>query len=253
MKKFFSYAWKIALIIIILLGIGFWWLASMMFQDNRFYLDAGFKFLTLDLLQIPYSSYKTNITSSVKSDIYDLEPISYEEWMEMECECHDTASGTYDHGLPSARTKDLRMLGVEGQKHIMCLQPNAFIRKWFANVMPEDCTSQFNCDTMKIQVYDYILKYPKVLNNLIKIAEKPCYYVKELPKEKPILPSLSTKDKETADREWKEYYDLDQTRDELHCDNNDRPRSIIRILDKTGQAKYDIIIPRLDTARLGRR
>lgn len=28
---------------------------------------------------------------------------------------------------------------------------------------------------------EYVLKYPKVLNNLIKIVEKPCFYLKELP------------------------------------------------------------------------
>ena len=237
---------KIIAGIIVICGVLYcllWW---FMAEDYRTRINLALQYTTLELLQIPYAN--TSTRNIFKDGWQDLEPISQEEWMSMECECPDTKTGQYDVWLPSATKRALNMLGTRWQKHIMCLQPYPFRKRGFVNIMPEDCPNMLQCESMRIQVYDYVLKYPKVLNNLIKIVEKPCFYLKYLPKEIP--PSKS--DLELGGIPF-EYSFNKQTRGDLYCNNNRMPRSIIRILDKEGRAKYDIVVPRLDTAKFMRK
>jgi hypothetical protein len=150
--------------------------------------------------------------------------------MNMKCECPDVAYGDW---LPGATEEELQKIGTSGQKHVMCLSPGSFYGQGARkNTMPVHCTNMFNCNSIYIQIHDYILKYPKALRNLIKIVEKPCFYLKDMPDE---------------EEDLQLYRDLDQLRGELHCDDNKRTHIVIYILDKEGAQSAQLVIPRIDT------
>ena len=238
MKRALKYLIIGVLSIIAILGGLWFWYAVLSFRDFNYYTKLGFQSSMRELLQIPYArdSYERQ---ALKVGWQDLEPISYEEWMDMECECPDNATGKYDSWLRSATKEDLKSLGKEGQKRIMCLQPKIFLGGKIKNAMPEHCTSIFNCNSLQITVNDYVLKHQKVLRNIMKIAEKPCFYLKEVPD--------ASQDFKLADGIISQSHWIKQVRGELHCDDNERTYSVIYVLDKDGAYSAQIIVPRIDT------
>nr|WP_172686760.1 hypothetical protein [Rickettsia endosymbiont of Ixodes pacificus]AKS10309.1 hypothetical protein REIP_p030 [Rickettsia endosymbiont of Ixodes pacificus] len=47
------------------------------------------------------------------------------------------------------------------------------------------CNHFLNCELMTISVRSYVLDHPKILKNIIKIAERPCDYIQDLDKVNP--------------------------------------------------------------------
>ncbi len=80
--------WTVGIIIVFTFIIKgfllFWaWLYFVQWQTSSL---GGTRSVFAQLLQIPYSG-GGYISNSLKEGWQDLEPISYEEWMSMECEC----------------------------------------------------------------------------------------------------------------------------------------------------------------------
>lgn len=229
--------WLVGIIVFGLIINGFLLLyAWLYFGESNSRSRGATRDVFKQLLQIPYT--KDYLRKALKEGWQDLEPISYEEWMSMDYECNEMKDNTGWYPWLGATKADLLKLGENGRKHILCLSTNPFYYKVMGpkNAMPKHCTSMFNCHSISIYIHDYILKYPKVLRNIIKIAEKPCYYLKDPPSKE-------------ENREL--YRNIDQLRGELYCDKNkgpygDKTYMVIYILDKEGYQSGQLIIPRID-------
>lgn len=212
--------------------------------------------LVTKTLQIPYQGYKrVDEPYMYKEEWQDLEPISEEEWLSMKCEHPKTESGEYFTTYMAEN-----ILSHEGQKQIHCVTPIFWDERHpYINKMPKHCTSIFNCSAIDIAFYDYILQYPKVLNNVIKIMEKPCNYLYD---NFPIPTTAYHPSEEERQQLIKEnklftYNGVVYTKNLLYCNTakikfyeQDRSYSVIYILDKDGNKKTEIIVPRKDNVHL---
>ena len=131
-----------------------------------------------NLLQDPIT--KTAYAYHVKNSWLDLEPITKEEWMNVKCKSSKKYSG------------DALGFDKDTLDHMYCIKPimgatypnkNAHSVRIFRTsenriIADEIVPEKFVSPCIRVDFNEYILKYPKILNNIIKIAEKPCYYLK---------------------------------------------------------------------------
>ena len=117
-----------------------------------------------------------NIFSMIKGfqeqDWLDLEPISQEEWDNVICKDVNIKDKDYPKGKKSFKESP----------HSECIRP--LILPGLTHIFPKHATSYYSTGDIldspciKITFNEYIFKYPKIFNNILKIAEKPCYYLK---------------------------------------------------------------------------
>ncbi|MDC0865204.1 hypothetical protein OAP56_04585 [Rickettsiaceae bacterium] len=156
----------------------------------------------------------------------DLEPISYEEWMDVKCE--SPYKGDKD---------DHNRFGKDFVVHAACIGPqyfalypnkNANSGRIFRTSINKVQRGIFDSPCIRVSFNEYILKYPKILNNIIKIAEKPCFYLRK--------PGLYT---DLYCHEAKHaWYEAEKS-----C-------VVIYILDREGHTKMQMRIPRQDNKHL---
>ena len=164
---------------------------------------------------------------------FDLEPITKEEWMNIDCKLPDNKSIRFDVNFWFGR---MNYLTEEEKKYLYCISPG--IEYAYKN-MPNNQNdfllphrTMFNEPCIIISFHEYILQHPKILRNILKIAEKPCYYLKNFRSES--------------------YY-----RGILCCDSfgkwpyrNEKTCIIIRIVDNEGNLRHQIVVPRKDNNHL---
>ena len=85
---------------------------------------------------------------------------------------------------------------------------------------------------LRVSFHEYILQYPKILRNILKIAEKPCNYLKNMRGENCYRSALS------CDSFGKWPY------------RNERTCVIINIISSAGELRSQIIVPRKDNKHL---
>ena len=182
-----------------------------------------------NLLQDPIT--KTAYAYVVKNDWLDLEPITKEEWMNVKCSSHDKGD-----------LEDRRGFTEDFITHTTCIQPlllgkypnkNAHSGRIFRTsenkiIADKIAPDKFVSPCTRVYFNEYILKYPKILNNIIKIAEKPCYYLKG----KALRGALY------CDESRKAWYE-----EEKSC-------VVINIFDSEGYKKMQLRIPRQDNKHL---
>lgn len=227
---------KFVLIVFIIFAGIFCWLSYEMLRDYEGRMHSKINYLTGDLLDIPYREKNIDY---IGKNYGDLEEITHDEWMNMECKCPDTPTGLYGPSANGATREERRTLGTKGLKHIMCLNPIYMTGKKVSNI---DFKYK-NSPALLIVMNEYILKYPKVLNNIIKIVEKPCKYIEDLP----------TSEEAEKIEDWDKRHRMlskisykRQVREELFCDSRVKRFTIIRIVDSEYNTKYDIVVPRID-------
>ena len=113
----------------------------------------------------------SDIRGGLEGDWLDLDPISPEEWDAVQLEypriTQDRYKDGYDFDGKTKRNYLLRpgIWPLHGQ-----LKPSW--KPFFPN------TSVFNSPCRDLNMHEYILKYPKILSNILKILEKPTdYYI----------------------------------------------------------------------------
>ena len=183
-----------------------------------------------NLLQDPIT--KTAYAYHVKDDWLDLEPITKEEWMNVKCNSH------YKGDL-----EDRRGFTEDFITHTTCIQPlslagrypnkNAHSIRIFRTsenriIADEIVPNKFVSPCIRVDFNEYILNYPKILNNIIKIAEKPCYYLK----------NEALRSALYCDESRKAWYE-----EEKSC-------VVIDIFDSEGYKKMQLRIPRQDNKHL---
>lgn len=161
-----------------------------------------------------------------KADWEDLEPVSYEEWMNVKCESYDKGNKDY-----------YNRFGKDFVVHTACIGPqyfalypnkNANSGRIFSTVINKIQRGMFDSPCISVKFNEYILKYPKILNNIIKIAEKPCFYLRK--------PGLHT---DLYCNEAKHaWYEAEKSCIEIN------------ILDSEGHMKMQMRIPRQDNKHL---
>jgi hypothetical protein len=101
----------------------------------------------------------------------DLEPISQEEWDNVICKDVNIKDKDYPEGKKSFKESP----------HGKCIRP-VLIPKYLypKHAIPYLSTGDIlNSSCIDITFNEYIFKYPKIFNNILKIAEKPCYYLRD--------------------------------------------------------------------------
>jgi hypothetical protein len=183
-------------------------------------------------LKMPDKVRPSSTWKMPKDEWFDLESVTAREWMNIECKLPDdesikeTINWRFEYSSLSEQEK----------KYLYCISPN--IEYSYINMpsnendflLPHE--TMFNEPCIIISFHEYILQYPKILRNILKIAEKPCYYLKNTPVEK--------------------YY-----RKELYCDSfgkwpykNEKTCIIIRIVDSEANLRHQIVVPRKDNNHL---
>lgn len=216
----------------------------VLYAGLHYFILSGYEFTRLlrmrpfviELLDIPYRDVKPY---DVGMNYGDLEDITYDEWMSMQCEDTNTSSDMYKSYSSIEINAKLRDLGEKAQRHLYCIRPKTWSGENISNIE----VSKIDSPALVIVMNEYILKYPKVLNNLIKIAEKPCRYIENLPSREEARKIL---DKQQREHIEEKIWFKGQIREELFCDTRTKRFTIIRIVDSNNATKYDIVIPRID-------
>lgn len=181
-----------------------------------------------NLLQDPIT--KTAYAYHVKNSWLDLEPITKEEWMNVKCKSSKKYSG------------DALGFDKDTLDHMYCIKPimgatypnkNAHSVRIFRTsenkiIADKIAPDKFVSPCIRVDFNEYILNYPKILNNIIKIAEKPCYYLKN----KALRRALY------CDESRKAWYE-----EEKSC-------VIVDIYNSEGYKKMQLRIPRQDNKHL---
>ena len=188
-------------------------------------------------LQMPDNCHSINTWKT--NNWLDLEPIFQEEWMNIDCKLPDKDRMQEEFKWIKRDIDWSFQPGVlidEEKKYLYCISPGIkYSYKKVPNnkndfLLPND--SMFNEPCIIISFHEYILQYPKILRNILKIAEKPCYYLKNSNLGKPY-------------------------REELCCDSfgkwpyrNEKTCIIIRIVDSEANLRHQIVVPRRDNNHL---
>ena len=231
--------WPTLLVIfcIILYMVGFFWYGLTSHERNA---DIDSTKSTLETL-MKVNLQMPNISSTRKTNNWlDLEPISQEEWMNIDCKLPDKDRMQEEFKWIKRDIDWSFQPGVltdEEKKYLYCISPGIeYSYKNMPNnqndfLLPND--SMFNEPCIIISFHEYILQYPKILRNILKIAEKPCYYLKN--------------------SKLGQYY----TSRDLRCDSfgkwpyrNEKTCIIIRIVDSEVNLRHQIVVPRRDNNHL---
>jgi hypothetical protein len=242
-KKRFNYKWWLSFIrktLFVLVVISLSWIYFQLLIFDRWlhrenYADYGLATIMEQALRQPTTTRyenlrqdpitKTPYSYHAKNDWLDLEPITKEEWMNVECKYFKEYRGdTYGF---DKNTLD----------HMYCINPiiygpypNKNVRsgRIFRTVINTTLSGMFDSPCIRVNFNEYILNYPKILNNILKIAEKPCSYLKD-----------------------------EALRDDLYCDKPkeswyeaEKSCVVINIYDSEGYKKMQLRIPRQDNQHL---
>ena len=232
--------WPILLVIFcIILMLGFFWY-GMTSHERDANVDSTKSMLEkLMTVTLKMPDNCQPVKTWEMDEWFDLEPINKEEWMNIDCKLPDKDRMQEEFKWIKRDIDWSFQPGVltdEEKKYLYCISPGIeYSYKNMPNnqndfLLPND--SMFNEPCIIISFHEYILQYPKILRNILKIAEKPCYYLKNTPVE--------------------QYY-----RKELYCDSfgkwpyrDEKTCIIIRIVDSEVNLRQQIVVPRKDNNHL---
>ena len=154
----------------------------------------------------------------------DLEPISQEEWDNVICEDVNIKDKDYPEGKKSFKESP----------HGKCIRPVILPRYSYPkHAIPYLSTGNIlDSPCIIITFNEYIFKYPKIFNNILKIAEKPCYYLRDNK-----VPGYSSMYCNRLKSYWWE---------------SERTCIVIEILDSKGFDRSQIRVIRKDNAHLSK-
>ena len=192
------------------------------------------------VLEIPY--FKRDYVIDRPEYIKTLTP---EEWMNVKCKILDV----YERDSVSEGTNAAQHLPKEEKWHLNCIRPHA-VSKFDTRktVNGELCSNLFNCQVRNIAVNHYVFEHPEILWSIIKIAERPCDFIKTFDR------TIKKGEKyQYGDTEWDAILDAKSVRYHL-CDKQPfftrwkraRKFVLITIQDIENKRIMDIIVRRKD-------
>lgn len=101
------------------------------------------------------------------------------------------------------------------------------------------CSNYLNCQALMVRIDDYILSHPKILWNILKVAEKPCNYLKT----PEMIPEGPNKQYTTSV--------INEIKESMFCNGTpyymrQRKFVLIRIIDRKNNRSTEIIVRRKD-------
>lgn len=195
------------------------------------------------VLEIPY--FKRDYVIDRPEYIKTLTP---EEWMNVKCKILDV----YESDIVSEGTNAAQHLPKEEKWHLNCIRPHAVSKfRTGKSVRGELCSNLFNCQIRSIAVNHYVFEHPEILWSIIKVAERPCDFIKTF--DKNVIDEHHTEasynNPEHHDM-WTAIWGAKNARSEL-CNNGpffrrSRKFVLITIQDIENKRIMDIIVRRKD-------
>lgn len=150
-----------------------------------FYQMAGFDNQSSELARmissvigIPYHQ-----KPQYRNDSPDIFRLSKEDWLKLPY--YETAS------KPTGIRDDLHLVesmpSKKEVKHVKSLELNPIWHGFASNkpIFSELCGYFLTCKSLNISVQEYVYEKPELLNSIIKIAERPCDYIRTIDEVKP--------------------------------------------------------------------
>ena len=169
---------------VIIIAIGFcysWFIGSYLVPN---YAGECLSRMMSSLINMPYQTQMAEYRNSNN----DLVKITDHDWQELKC--------IKTFGLRKNRGQVVENKAVGGslskqeqQDYAECIRIHYFdgykqdkfylLGRGTDEINDRFCTHPMTCDLISLGVGDYVLQKPEILRNLIKIAERPCNYIKK--------------------------------------------------------------------------
>lgn len=196
--------------------------------------DETLQHIVNSVLEIPY--LKKDFVIDRPEYIKTLTP---EEWMNVQCKILDVYKRS-TIGISNEKT-----LTEEQKWHLECVTPNVVSK--FAtgkSVNGELCSNHFNCQVRNLAVNHYVFQHPEILWSIIKIAERPCDFIKTFDRK------LEEEEYRPGDDEQRAMVHARSARRDL-CNNGifytkSRKFVLITVQDIENKRIMDIIVRRQD-------
>jgi len=172
--KVWLFWFLILLCILLFLFIGNIILGTFVFRGYGDYSeDQTLAGIVNSVLEIPY--FKKSYIIDRPEYIKTLTP---EEWMNIKCTIRDVHKSDIVSGA-----KNEEHLSEKEKWHLNCISPLAASKyRTDKSVKGELCSNQFNCQIRSLTVNHYVFEHPEILWSIIKIAERPCDFIKTFDK-----------------------------------------------------------------------
>jgi len=123
------------------------------------------------VLEVPYQEKRDFVIDRPEY----IKTLSQEEWMNVNCKILDVDKSDMVIGA-----KNYEHLPEEQKWHLNCISPivvNKFRQD--KSVRGELCSNFYNCQLLSLAVNHYVFQHPEILWSIIKIAERPCDFIKK--------------------------------------------------------------------------
>ena len=159
--KFFGILYSIFLVITIPYAYFF----APEWEDRTDYI---LQHIVNSVLEIPY--LKRDFVIDRPDYIKTLTP---EEWMNVKCKV------IHKRDLLVSKDRNYERLPEEQKWHLNCISPQAVSKfEKGKTVNGELCSNYQNCQLLSLAVDHYVFQHPEILWSIIKIAERPCDFIK---------------------------------------------------------------------------
>ena len=233
-----SLGWKITIVITVLLiaAIGLIWFGLIYHvRISSQQSDHGIlEYVISNVLRMPGSKAARGSGWNElreKNEWFDLEPISPEEWEKVECNFN--GEDEWSKFIFETDYANIPHLSEAEKKRRYCMAIETRVVN--RDLLPQNYKDYLNSSTfvgdgwyapcLMVSFHEYVLQYPKILRNILKIAEKPCHYI--------------------------------NNHRFLSCDNfgkrpyrNERTCVIINIISSAGELRSQMVVPRKDNNNL---
>lgn len=131
--------------------------------------DYALKNIVNSVLEVPYLK---------KDFVIDrpeyIKTLSQEEWMNVNCKI------LHKRDVLVSQDSNYEHLPEEQKWHLNCISP-IVVSKFGTGktVNGELCSNFYNCQLLSLAVNHYVFQHPEILWSIIKIAERPCDFIKK--------------------------------------------------------------------------
>ncbi len=164
----FSIVFAILYSIFLLISIPYGYFFGPEWADRADWTLQG---IVNSVLEVPYHNKKDFVIDRPEY----IKTLSQEEWMNVNCKILDVDKSDIVIGA-----KNYEHLPEEQKWHLNCISPivvNKFGQD--KSVRRELCSNVYNCQLLSLAVGSYVFQHPEILWSIIKIAERPCDFIKK--------------------------------------------------------------------------
>jgi hypothetical protein len=164
----FSIVFAILYSIFLLISIPYGYFLGPQWADSP---DWTLRRIVNSVLEVPYQEKRDFVIDRPEY----IKTLSQEEWMNVNCKIRDFHKSDMVIGA-----KNYEHLPEEQKWHLNCISP-IVVSKFGTGktVNGELCSNIYNCQLLSLAVNHYVFQHPEILWSIIKIAERPCDFIKK--------------------------------------------------------------------------